>query len=368
MNMKFPREVWVGSNFSKSNHLPRRVVHSKKEFDAFVRQHNNRMNCYTSVYDYRQFKTKYDKNGVDISEANISSVILDRIFLDFDSHDSPLEESFYDLRTALRFLCANNLKHNILFSGKGFHVYVYGRITDTIRNIQAFFREVVFHCREARKTGDKAGWSDYEILPTRNGTTLDDAGVRTRQLRRISNTVNMSAEFHEGEGCYYCIPLTLKDVDAGLEHILALAKEPRKIPFETTGDELVEWPSMPPMEDAPIEVAVIERVGDIPIVPCLKQSIMVENPSHEARVYLVQWYRDILAMGKRQIPIEEQGNITDMIMAELESIASIENVWLDWNAETTRFHVEYIVRGGYHAPSCQTLILRGYCPAKCWRY
>ena len=365
MNMKFPREVWVGSNFSKSNHLPRRVVHSKKEFDLFVRQNNNRMNCYTSVYDYRQFKTKYDKNGVDISDADVSSVILDRIFLDFDSHDLPIEESFYDLKNSLRYLCANNLKHNILFSGKGFHVYVYGRITDSIRNIQAFFREVVFECRQVRQT-EKEGWSDYQILDTRNGTTLDDAGVRTRQLRRISNTVNMSADFDGG--CYYCIPLTLEDVGAGLSHILELAKSPRSIPFETFGENLVEWPSMPSMEDAPIEVAVIEKIGDIPIVPCLKQSIMVENPTHEARVYLVQWYRDILAMGRRHIPIEEQSNITDMIMAELESIASRENVWLDWDAETTRYHVEYIVSGGYHAPSCQTLILRGYCPAKCWRY
>jgi hypothetical protein len=366
--MKFPREVWVGSNFSKSNHLPRRVVHSKKEFDEFVRQNNNRMNCYTSVYDYRQFKTKYDRNGIDISEADISSVILDRIFLDFDSHDFPLEESFYDLKCALEFLLANHLKHNILFSGKGFHVYVYGRITESIRNIQAFFREVVAYCREKRSI-DKMGWNDYQILDTRNGTTLDDSGVRTRQLRRISNTVNMSAEFREGDGCYYCIPLSIADVrELSIVEILELAKQPRSIPNGIAGNKLVEWPAMPSMEDAPIEMAVIERIGDIPIIPCLKQSIMVENPTHEARVYLVQWYRDILAMGHRHIPIEEQANITSMIMAELENIAANENVWLDWNPDTTRYHVEYIVSGGYHAPSCQTLILRGYCPAKCWRY
>ena len=176
----------------------------------------------------------------------------------------------------------------------------------------------------------------------------------------------MSAEFDGG--CYYCIPLTLEDIDLGLAHILDLAKKPRSIPFETNGNILVEWPSMPPMKEAPIEVATIEKIGDIPITPCLKQSIMVENPSHEARVYLVQWYRDLLAMGQRHIPIDEQENITDMIMAELEQIASRENIWLDWNADTTRYHVEYIVSGGYHAPSCQTLILRGYCPAKCWRY
>jgi hypothetical protein len=94
----------------------------------------------------------------------------------------------------------------------------------------------------------------------------------------------------------------------------------------------------------------------------------VENPTHEARVYLVSWYRDILALGQRHLPVAEQDAVHNTIMDELEHIASKENVWLDWNAETTRYHTRYIVEGGYHAPSCNTLICKGYCPAKCWRY
>lgn len=350
--MRFPREVWVGSNYSKSNHFPRQIVNDKDEFAEFVRQHNNRMNCYTSVYDYRRFKPKF-KNGLNISEADVSSVILDRIFLDFDSHGLPLEESFKDLKFAVEFMLEHDYEFNMLFSGKGFHMYAYGKITNSIRNIQSFFREVEFYCKKRRGN---------DLIKSRTGTTLDSAGVRSRQLRRIANTVNMSSEH-----CYYCIPLLLEDLSS-LENILETARKPRRIAREIYGSKKVEWPDLPPIPDAPIEDAVIERVGDLPIIPCLKNSIMVENPTHEARVYTVSWYRDVLALGQRHVSVNDQAVILNSIMAELENIAGRENVWLDWDEETTRFHTRYIVEGGYHAPSCGTLISKGYCTAKCWRY
>ena len=43
-----------------------------------------------------------------------------------------------------------------------------------------------------------------------------------------------------------------------------------------------------------IEPIIIE--GRLPILPCLYNAIMVENPSHMARVYLVSWYRDLLTI------------------------------------------------------------------------
>ena len=96
---------------------------------------------------------------------------------------------------------------------------------------------------------------------------------------------------------------------------------------------------------------------------------MVENPSHYARVYLVQWYRDLLSMGNRNPTPEQNKQITTSIMNELEAIASKTDIWLDWNAPTTERYVRGIVDKGYNAPGCNSVLIpQGFCVGKCWRY
>jgi hypothetical protein len=74
-------------------------------------------------------------------------------------------------------------------------------------------------------------------------------------------------------------------------------------------------------------------------------------------------------MRSRQVSELRQKEIVKMIMDEFESIASNDEIWLDWDYNVTMKHVEFIVKGGYHAPSCkEKLIPQGYCPGKCWRY
>ena len=47
--MKFPREVWAGSHFTKKRQMKRQIVNNLDEFKTFVQRFNNKMNCYTSV-------------------------------------------------------------------------------------------------------------------------------------------------------------------------------------------------------------------------------------------------------------------------------------------------------------------------------
>tara|TARA_R100001198_G_scaffold56206_1_gene31957 strand:+ start:32 stop:574 length:543 start_codon:yes stop_codon:yes gene_type:complete len=136
-----------------------------------------------------------------------------------------------------------------------------------------------------------------------------------------------------------------------------------------TGDKLIRWPKVKPVSVSETLIDVPEALGRIPILPCLQNAITVENPSHMARVYLVQWYRDLLSLGIREIDKTQQKEITDAIMKELKHLASIEDMWLDWDAKVTRKNVEWIVSKGYHAPSCNgSLIPQGFCVGKCWRY
>ena len=352
--MNFPRAVWAGSHFKNQPQMKRLVVHNEQEYMDFIKAYNGRMNCYTTVYDFSRLNTKYDSFGIEISEVNQESVILDRIFLDFDAHGHPLEEALIDVNITVDYLINKNYLFNILFSGKGFHIYVYGETTNNIRNIQAFFNDILMYIQDLRSSAETS-------LDSSNGTTLDNSGIQTYRLRRIANTMNMSANL-------YCVPLLLEDLTKDIQEIMELAKKPRLGIKTTYGEEKVEWPNVPFATEIPSELSIVESIGKIPIVPCLQKAIMVENPTHEARVYTTSWYRDILSLGEKNIDYEGKAKIINLIMNELETISNHNQVWLDWDKETTRYHVRYVVDGEYSAPSCSKLISKGYCAGKCWRY
>ena len=332
--MNFPREIWAGSHLTRKHQLTRQIVNSREEFKLFLERFNNKMNCYTSVYDYKRFGN---------NQAVVSSVILDRLFLDFDSHGKPLDLSLQDTKLVVKYLNNMDYEYEIFFSGNGFHVFVYGEISDNIRDIQQFF---------------------YKLYPMAVNGTLDKSGVQTRRLRRIPNTVNMNTK-----DFLYCIPLTLEQLTT-IDEIIALASNPPFSAPKRYGNTKVVWPKAPSIGNAPVEISEVKRVGKLPILPCLNNSIMVENPTHEARYYLVSWFRTLLADNKKCYDADKNSQIMDMIIDEIKKIASHDNVWLDWDEETTRYHAWYTVNndGGYMAPTCEKLISEGYCVGKCWRF
>ena len=300
---------------------------NRREFIEWFKLYNGKMNCYTTVYDFSDFN-----DNIKIE----SSVVYDRMFLDFDAHDKPLVEAYNDYDKLRDYYIEQKIKFDSFFSGKGFHMIVYGEVVDDIRSIQQYYTNMA---------------KDYP--------TLDRTGIQTNRLRRIPNSLNLSSDN------YYCIPL---DKVYSLEQILKLAKKPNSVSSRQEGN-LVKWPTVKPIEVSDIEIEIPKALGRIPILPCLHNAITVENPSHFARVYLIQWYRDVLSLGQRDIKIEQKKEITKTIMNELKVIASHNEIWLDWDEQITERYVEGIVNKGYHAAGCQsTLIPQGYCVGKCWRY
>lgn len=310
----------------------RRVkINNKSEFIEWVNAFNGKMNCYTSVYDF----AKYAEDA-----AIDSTCIKDRMFLDFDAHGEPLEKAYRDCMAVSDVLIEQDVLFNMYFSGKGFHMIVYGERADDIRSIQSYFSTLA------------------PIAPS-----LDRSGIQVKRLRRIPNTVNLSSE-----GPYFCIPITLEDLAMGLSFILDKAMSGNH-PQVRYGSKLVKWPSVKPIEMSDIEIKAPKPVGELPILPCLNNAIMVENPGHFSRVYLTQWYRDILTSRERHISDERKLELMEIIVNEFKTIANKDEVWLDWDEDTTRHHVKFVVDGGYHAPSCkEKLIPQGYCIGKCWRY
>tara|TARA_R100001480_G_scaffold20745_4_gene30556 strand:- start:28844 stop:29857 length:1014 start_codon:yes stop_codon:yes gene_type:complete len=324
--------------------LPRRIVRSKEEYLSYVKAQNNRTNVYTSVYDFAEFA---EKAKID------SSVILDRIFLDFDAHGESIEKAWRDVNVVMTYVIENDYQYTLFFSGRGFHLFVFGEVTDTIRNIQVFFREI------------KA----YLVNRVGSDITLDDRVGQATRLRRIPNTVNMSSRDENGNP-YFCIPLLQTDLDKPIDEILKLAKKPRSIPFRKSGNVKVVFPEAPPMQAVSGEISVPKTTGTLPMLPCLHNAIMTENPSHMARAYLVSWYRDLLSGCANVESDADKQKILEAIIDEIRTLVETnEEIWLDWDERETRKHAKFTVYGNYSSPHCTTVLIpNGYCVGKCWRY
>ena len=323
--------------------MTRKVKFSKSEYVAFVNAQNNRTNVYTTVYDFAEFT---EKAKID------SSVIRDRIFFDFDAHEDTIDIAFRDLKVVMDLIYERDYKHTLFFSGRGFHLFVFGKATDSMRNIQILFQEI----------------KEYLISKVGKDNTLDDRVGQTTRLRRVPNTVNMASSDDNGNP-YFCIPLLREDMNKPIENILSLAKTQRQIPFEIQGKNYAVFPQAPPIKAMEGEVDVPETIGKLPMLPCLYNAVMTENPSHLSRAYLVSWYRDLLSGYQDLENFEQKQKVLDLVVEELERVfAESDSVWLDWDKNETRKHAKFTVFNNYNTPHCDKLISEGYCVGKCWRY
>ena len=221
--------------------MRRKVVLARNEYVEFVNAQNNRTNVYTTVYDFEYFSEKAKVE---------SSVIIDRVFLDFDAHTDNLDMAWRDVKLVMDLIINRNYEHTLFFSGRGFHLFVFGEPADNMRRVQTFFREI----------------KQYLISKVGKGITLDDRVGQTTRLRRVPNTVNMSSADINGNP-YYCIPLTIDDLSLSLESILTLATSPRHIPFKKGGENKVVFPNAPPLEAIGGEISVPNTVGNLPMLP-----------------------------------------------------------------------------------------------------
>ena len=323
--------------------MKRKIVRTRNEYADFINAQNNRTNVYTTVYDFEHFSEKAKVE---------SSVIIDRIFLDFDAHEDNIDTAWRDVKQVMELIVNRNYLHTLFFSGRGFHLFLFGKPSETMRSVQVLFREI----------------KEYLISKVGKSNTLDERVGQTTRLRRIPNTVNMSSSNSNGKP-YYCIPLTVDDLSLDIEEILVLAETPRYIPFKKGGKIEVEFPQAPPMKALEGEIGVPKTVGKLPMLPCLHNAVMTENPSHMSRAYLVSWYRDLISGYRDLSSGQEKLKTLELIVEELERVfAESDSIWLDWDKNETRKHARFTVFNNYNTPHCDKLISDGYCVGKCWRY
>jgi len=316
---------------------------TKNDYFEFVKSHNNRTNVYTTVYDFEHFTETMPVED---------SVIIDRIFLDFDAHEDNLDMAWRDVKVVMEMVIENNYLHTLFFSGRGFHLFLFGKTTKNMRNVQTFFREI------------------KQLLDLKVGkkNSLDERVGQKTRLRRVPNTVNMSSSDGKGNA-RYCIPLMIDDLRLDIEEILTMALKPRLLPFKKSGKKEVIFPEAPPIEAMKGSVSVPSTVGNLPMLPCLYNAVMVENPTHLARAYLVSWYRDLLSGYTDLVNQTDKAQVHKLVVEELERVfAESDSVWLDWDKSETIKHSKFTVYNNYNTPHCDKLISDGFCVGKCWRY
>jgi hypothetical protein len=178
---KFPRE------FANPK---RRLVFSKEEFYSLINKFLPYTNLYTSVYSFKQIDSEKNQPIYDSAE-------IDKIFVDVD------EPSEWEaIKHYHNLLTEQNILHTLVFSGKGFHIYVFCKLSDE----------------------DVQGWVKKEairnfITSTFKKLKYDEVVVGDlARITRIPNTFNFRRK-------RWCIPLSSKFLELSYDEICKKAEK-----------------------------------------------------------------------------------------------------------------------------------------------
>jgi hypothetical protein len=167
---RFPRQV----------SLPKRATVNKYDFYRIINQYNGKVRIFSSVYNYT---------------GESSNIALDKIFFDFDG-DSAID----NLKAMVDYLVEKDIKFLPLFSGGGFHVYVFTKNYEYVTNKKTCLLNAHHHIKhQAQIQFDTAIIGDLARVAT------------------VPNTWNNKRE-------RFCIPVSLDDISKGYDYISERAK------------------------------------------------------------------------------------------------------------------------------------------------
>jgi len=344
LTFDFPREV----------NLYRRVIHDRDAFDKWWASLENASDAYTTVYGFRQLKEPYYRRG------NYQTAIVPHFVLDFDcstivggmrrevSPEVPLNE----VRRLHTYLCEQNIRHGVWFSGGGFHVWVkLSRVHNPAPGME---------CSILKGAGRYVvrQWADDLSLNCIDPTVTFDLA----SLIRVPNSYNVKRGL-------WSIPLTTDEVmEWDWEKIQEVAQKHRSGYYAYGHDGLdLDLNAQPtqylqgllnPTDDVPVLT-----MDGVAVLPCLQASACRtgSNPTHDARFHLASYLASRLRYFRP--PQTMNGMSQQHTEKIIEFISTIG--WADYNERITRERVKHIVEGPYYHTPCWSLFNRGYCVGRC---
>lgn len=314
------QEMWFeDTNILHNDRFIKEIFINKKRFpiqngyilDQYIQLYNGKTNIYSSVY-------WYDK------EINNNNVRVDKIFIDFDP--DPDNKFFDDVKKVATYLHNNNIAFSLVFSGRGFHIFIALDTSINLKNPKMAIKKYVAD------------------LHNKTNTTSDPAVVGDlRRVCRCIGTINLKTGLYCTEISYYDL------MNLSYESICNMCKEQHYTRFSVHGDSLDISEFDITNEDiepilVDIDIGSIDLSFNLP--PCIGSLLKEPNLGYHERRELIIYLRD---MGYE---IEE----VEKILEEHLSPNKFEHCVFEENQVKYLFNREDILFS-----SCKTQKLNGIC-------
>lgn len=313
---RFPREVGP----------PRKTVYNLKEYLNYINVHNGKKKAiYSSIYWFKKIKENF--------KPDYDSAVIDKIYFDFDDKSC---DAHFNMIKLHRFCEEKNLKHSVVMSGRGYHLYV--------------------HCKQARLKYKRHAIKQAQKYFIDKLKLIVDPQVigNTAQLARIPNT------YHPIAG-RFCIPLNQDQLERGNHYIRRLANRQNFVKNIFIGKELFnisQFDSKPRLDfkfcvdlevnKNMIEERVIENCPD-----CVRRIINTPDAGWKERYLLILYLRE------RGFLIEEAADTLKRCLSDRKFYHCIKE----------EKQLQYIYdRHDIVFPKCEKIIQDGLCVGKCQFY
>lgn len=332
----FPRELCTPK---------RKVILTMDEMVHNINRLNGKVNLFTSIYSFddcnisgEYFLPRYD------------TARIDKMFFDFAN------DNCYVNALKLHEWCnKNNIKHNINFSGRKFHAYIYIMNSEFCKDKKrALFNAQTYICKEL---GFSYGIENHAI---NSNPDIDSKLMgNLAGLTRLPNTYNL-------QGKRFCICLNKESLLSGFENIKKLAEKQqhfRNIIFNKEYLDISKFDNID-KEINKIEIPLIDNdidFGDENFYPCIKK-MLIDRSGFEGWFYSAIWLRE------KGFTKNESDNIFKKYLIKYKRNDGSVNDYLHSKNSDKTVQSVYNDKDKYLFPKCETLFLKGFCPGKCKHY
>lgn len=258
MNVRMKKLI---ENWPREIGIPyRKMIRNKNEFWENINLFNGLKTIYYSLYNCNE-------------EGSYENCLIDKLWFDMDNDNS--------LKCILNFhKKLKNLKHLLIFSGRGFHVYIFTKGYEFIKNKKDCLYNAQLNMLKFIGLKEKI---DIDERP------LGDIA----RIVRVPNTQHIETK-------KFCITLTEEDLEKGLDWIKEKAKKPcyeftyygnelfdiSKFDIERT--EKIEMIKIP--ENVKIEIDRNSLLKNIPV--CISNMMIKDYVDWDSRYHIISYFRD----------------------------------------------------------------------------
>lgn len=316
------------------------IVTHPKQYLLWLKRMNGRSTCYTSHNSYTSFDERNDPTEVKVRN----------IFLDFDMDEEngiSFKKVARDVKLVSDYLSDQDIAHSVVFSGRaGYHLYIHTKpsVESLSNGLSLKYKGIYAHLRR-------------EL----NLKSLDQRCAEPKRLCRIPGSQYVKDGTKTDRKCY---PLSAdENIPKSKDEMYEKSKEPitddsvkRGTKEISINDLMDEWdvePGEVPDEDLygtaefhEPEGNFLKLIGEY-FRPCIRSALFNANPPHFVRVASCIKIRSLYSL-------EDAIQLYDRLAEEAH--------WVDRDRKRVRdYNIKHIYRKNYKLPSCEKIMMEGYC-------